>query len=104
MHTLLDFRYNRKFYAEAGAPAWRRAAASGKSGAALVLKVPPGTIVRDLATDKVLADVREPNEPRVVLHGGRGGWGNSHFANAVRRRRTLPSPACARRCSTCSWS
>lgn len=91
MHTLLDFRYNRKFYAEAGAPGGA-GRASGKSGAALVIKVPPGTIVRDMATDKVLADVREPNEPRVVLHGGRGGWGNSHFANAVRQAPNFAKP------------
>ena len=91
MHTLLDFRYNRKFYAEAGAPGGA-GRASGKSGAALVIKVPPGTLVRDMATDKVLADVREPNEPRVVLHGGRGGWGNSHFANAVRQAPNFAKP------------
>ena len=103
MHTLLDFRYNRKFYAEAGAPGGA-GRASGKSGAALVIKVPPGTIVRDMATDKVLADVREPNEPRVVLHGGRGGWGNSHFANAVRQAPNFAKPGMTPRCSTCSWS
>ena len=91
MHTLLDFRYNRKFYAEAGAPGGA-GRASGKSGAALVIKVPPGTLVRDMATDKVLADVREPNEPRVVLHGGRGGWGNRHFANAVRQAPNFAKP------------
>ncbi len=91
MHTLLDFRYNRKFFAEAGAPGGA-GRASGKSGQDLVIKVPPGTVVRDLATDKVLADVREPGKERVVLHGGRGGWGNSHFANSVRQAPNFAKP------------
>ena len=91
MHTLLDFRYNRKFFAEAGAPGGA-GRASGKSGADLVIKVPPGTIVRDLSNDKVLADVREPNVPRAVLHGGRGGWGNSHFANSIRQAPSFAKP------------
>ena len=91
MHTLLDFRFNRKFYAENGENGGQ-GRSSGKNGQDLIIKVPCGTIIRDLATDKVIADIQVPNEPRVVLHGGRGGWGNSHFANSVRQAPNFSKP------------
>ncbi len=91
MHTLLDFRYNRKFIAENGenGSANRKA---GRSAPDLVIKVPPGTIVRDQESGRVVADVSVPGEKKVLLQGGRGGWGNQHFANAVRQAPNFAKP------------
>ena len=86
MHTLLDFRFNRKFYAEAGQTGGP-ARSNGKSGQDLIIKVPAGTLIRDMNTGKVIADIQEVGVPRVVLHGGRGGWGNSF---PTRRSSDLP--------------
>lgn len=91
MHTLLDFRYNRKFFAEPGQPGGP-SRSNGKNGQDLIIKVPMGTLVRDMNSGKVIADIQEPNVPRVVLHGGRGGWGNSHFANSVRQAPNFAKP------------
>lgn len=91
MHTLMDFRYHRKYAApngEDGSSQFR----SGKSGEALVIKTPPGTVVRDVATGRVLADMREKGERRVLLRGGRGGWGNSHFATPTRQAPNFAKP------------
>ena len=91
MHTLLDFRFNRKFYAENGVIGGP-SRSNGKSGEDLVIKVPMGTIIRDMTTNEVIADIQEPNVPRIVLHGGRGGWGNSHFASSVRQAPNFAKP------------
>ncbi len=91
MHTLLDFRYHRKFIAENGENGSSNRKA-GKSAPDLVIKVPPGTIVRDLESGHVVADVSDPAQPKVLLQGGRGGWGNSHFANAVRQAPNFAKP------------
>lgn len=91
MHTLLDFRFNRKFFAEPGQMGGP-GRSNGKSGQDLIIKVPMGTLVRDMNSGKVIADIQEPGVPRVVLHGGRGGWGNSHFANSVRQAPNFAKP------------
>lgn len=91
LHTLLDFRYNRKFYADSGENGGATRS-TGKSGANTVIRVPMGTIIRDMATEKVIADIQQPNEPRVILRGGRGGWGNSHFASSTRQAPGFAKP------------
>lgn len=83
-NTLIDFRYNKKFKAENGKNG-EGAHKYGKSGEDLAIKVPIGTIIRDAKTNKVLADLSEPAQKELLLAGGRGGKGNSHFATSTRQ-------------------
>ena len=83
-NTLIDFRYNKKFKAENGKNG-EGAHKYGKSGEDLVIKVPIGTIIRDAKTNKILADLSEPGQKELILAGGRGGKGNSHFATSTRQ-------------------
>ncbi|RDY29649.1 GTPase ObgE [Romboutsia weinsteinii] len=84
LRTLMDFKYQRKYLAEAGGDGSKKKQA-GKNGEDLLLKVPAGTIIRDEATGLILADLKEEGDRAVVAKGGRGGKGNQHFANAVRQ-------------------
>ena len=84
LRTLMDFKYQRKYVAESGGDGSKKKKA-GKNGDDLVLKVPPGTIIRDEATGLIIADLKEEGDRAVVVKGGRGGKGNQHFANAVRQ-------------------
>ena len=90
LRTLMDFKYQRKYVAEHGEDGSKKRKA-GRNGEDLILKVPPGTIIRDEATNLVIADLKEEGDRAVVAKGGRGGKGNQHFANAVRQ-----APAFAR--------
>lgn len=81
LNTLLPFSRKRKFIAENGRPgAGRRM--HGKSASALIVGVPPGTVVREAATGALIGDLTEPGQRLVVAHGGRGGRGNTHFASS----------------------
>jgi GTP-binding protein len=77
--TLLDFRFKREYRARNGEPG-RGRDQNGHAAAEMVLKVPPGTLVRDAATGEVLADLRENGRRWVLAKGGRGGLGNMNFA------------------------
>ena len=90
LRTLMDFKYQRKYVAEHGEDGSKKRKA-GRNGEDLILKGPPGTIIRDEATGLVIADLKEEGDRAVVAKGGRGGKGNQHFANAVRQ-----APAFAR--------
>jgi GTP-binding protein len=81
--TLIDFRYKRKFIAENGGNG-AGAKFHGKNGADLVIKVPKGTVIRDAATGKIIKDLSD-DEPFICLKGGKGGWGNKHFATPTRQ-------------------
>ena len=83
MSTLMDFRYKRKYTAPAGmdGQGGRR---TGKDGQDLIIKVPRGTLVRDAETNEIIKDM-SGSEPYVLCKGGRGGWGNSHFATPTRQ-------------------
>lgn len=83
LSTLLDFRYKRKFVAPNGENG-KSARCTGKSAPDLVIKVPMGTLVKDAQTGRILADVSVP-EPIIVAKGGKGGWGNTHFATPTRQ-------------------
>lgn len=80
--TLLPFQYNQRFLAENGEAGMKRQK-YGKSGAHLVVGVPPGTVVWDDEADEIIADLTEPDETFVVARGGRGGQGNVHFKSAT---------------------
>ena len=83
MSTLMDFRYKRKYVAANGMDGQGKRS-SGKNGEDLVLKVPRGTIIRDAETGEVIRDMSQP-EPFILCKGGRGGWGNQHFATPTRQ-------------------
>ncbi|MBQ4047889.1 MAG: GTPase ObgE [Clostridia bacterium] len=83
MSTLMDFKYKRKYVAPNGEDG-RGARCFGKGGKPLVIRVPRGTLVKDKATGALLADMSE-TERFVAAKGGRGGWGNSHFATPTRQ-------------------
>ena len=82
MNTLSDYRHKRKFSAQNGEDGGKRNC-HGKNGEDLVLKVPQGTVVKDAASGKVIADISGKNQKQVVLKGGRGGLGNQNFATAT---------------------
>lgn len=84
INTLVDFRYRRKFQAENGQDG-SGSHCYGKSGSDLYIKVPLGTIIKDAETGYVVADLSTPGQKELVLPGGRGGKGNSHFATATRQ-------------------
>lgn len=83
-NTLIDFRYTKKFKAENG----QNGSSShrfGKSGSDCIVKVPLGTIVKDAETGKVIVDLSTEGQKELILKGGRGGKGNSHFATSTRQ-------------------
>lgn len=79
LNTLTDFRHKRKYAAENGEEGKKRNC-HGKNGADIVVKVPAGTIIRDAASNKVIADMSGGNHRQIILKGGRGGNGNQHYA------------------------
>ena len=83
MSTLLDFRYKRKYAAQAGENGKGRNM-SGKRGENLIIEVPRGTVVRDAETNAVIVDM-STNDDFIIAKGGRGGWGNSHYATPTRQ-------------------
>ena len=83
MTTLLDFRYKRKYSAPAGVNGMGRKMA-GKRGEPLIIQVPRGTVVRDAATNQIIVDM-STGEDFIIAKGGRGGWGNAHYATPTRQ-------------------
>ena len=83
LSTLMDFRYKRKYVAEAGQNGGA-ARCTGKNAPDLIIRVPRGTLVKEANTGLVMADI-SGSEPVVVAKGGRGGWGNTHFATPTRQ-------------------
>ena len=88
MNTLLDFRYHRKFKAANGENGDIKNM-YGANADPCIVKVPPGTTVRDEATGELIADLTEIGQEAVVAKGGRGGRGNAKFANAANRAPTF---------------
>ena len=82
-NTLLAYRYKRKFIAQNGDNGMG-GKKHGKNGADIYLPVPPGTLIKDAATGKILFDMASADS-FTVCRGGRGGWGNRHFATPTRQ-------------------
>ncbi len=83
MTTLMDFRYKRKFSAEDGANGEGKRCA-GKDGEDLLISVPTGTLIRDTESGALMHDMSD-GKPFIAAKGGRGGWGNMHFATPTRQ-------------------
>lgn len=81
--NLIDFRYKRKYVAEKGQNGGGKNC-SGRNAPDLVVKVPRGTVVREVKSGRILADL-STDEPAVIAHGGKGGRGNAHFATSTRQ-------------------
>lgn len=84
LSTLLDFKYDSKFRAESGEQG-RSKNQHGKNGSDICIKVPCGTIVRDLKTGKIIGDLTYNGQKLLAASGGRGGRGNARFATSTRR-------------------
>lgn len=82
-NTLLAFRYKRKFIAEPGGNGMT-GKKHGKNGENVIILVPKGTIIREVDSGKIIHDMAD-GEDFILCHGGRGGWGNRHFATPTRQ-------------------
>jgi len=89
--TLLDFRYQPRLHAQRGEHG-RGKCQHGKRGADLIVRVPAGTLVRDAVTGTVLADLATPGQTFVAAHGGKGGYGNAHFATPTNQAPRYAQP------------
>ena len=83
LSTLMDFRYKRKYTAENGMDG-AGSRKKGKDGKSLTIRVPRGTLVRDAETNEIIQDMSD-SAPYVLCQGGKGGWGNAHFATPTRQ-------------------
>jgi GTP-binding protein len=84
LNTLLDYTYRDSWTAERGEHGMG-SNKTGRSGADVVLPVPPGTLIRDADSGEMLGEVLDEGQEIVVAQGGRGGKGNSFFATATHR-------------------
>lgn len=91
LHTLLDFTYNRLYQADNGKNGGTNRM-TGRSGRALTIDVPLGTVIRDNKTDEIVAEVLEDGERVPVLKGGIGGKGNYHFKTSTKQAPTYAQP------------
>lgn len=91
MTTLLDFKYKRKYVSEAG-EGGQGSKCYGKDGKDLYIKVPMGTVVKDVETDKIMADLAHKDDKFVVVKGGRGGKGNVKFCTPTRQAPNFAQP------------
>ena len=82
INTLNDFKNVRKYKATDGEEGGKRRC-HGKNGKDVVIKVPPGTVIKDFETGKVIIDMADREEPFVLLQGGKGGKGNMHYATST---------------------
>lgn len=91
MRTLMDFRYKRKYAAENG-QIGGTSNSYGKSGKNLYIKIPAGTIVKDVETNQVLGDLKAEGRQLVAAKGGKGGKGNAQFATSTRQTPRFAQP------------
>lgn len=91
LYTLMDLRYNQHHYAEDGQPGGSFNK-KGKDGEDVLLRVPPGTVVKNASTDAVIGEVVEDGERLVVAEGGRGGKGNTFFKSSTNQTPRFAQP------------
>lgn len=91
LSTLLDFKYKRIYKAGKGAPGGS-SLKDGKNGEDVIIKLPPGTIIKDSSTNKILYDLGENDQRIILAKGGKGGKGNSNFATPTRRTPRFAEP------------
>ncbi len=84
MRTLMDFKYKRKYSAESGGNG-KGSNMTGKDGEDLMIRVPQGTVIRDEASNLVLADLSKPDSVAIIARGGKGGKGNAFFKTSTRQ-------------------
>lgn len=84
VNTLADFKFKRKYFAQNGGDGSGKHC-KGRNGEDIILDVPVGTLVRDIESGKVVADISELDKDYVIIKGGNGGWGNSHFSTSTRQ-------------------
>lgn len=84
MNTLMDFRHKKHYKAQRGEDGGKNRC-HGKDGQDLIIKVPPGTMIKEVESNKIMADLTGEIQSRVLLKGGKGGKGNQHFATATRQ-------------------
>lgn len=82
LNTLTDFRHIRKYSAEDGEQGGKRNC-RGKDGKDIIIKVPEGTVIKELESGKIIADMSGDNRRQVILSGGKGGNGNRHYATST---------------------
>lgn len=90
LSTLADFRYKRKYTAPRGENG-KGGRCAGRSAGDLIVRVPIGTLVKEAQTGRIIADIWD-NEPQVIAKGGKGGWGNTHFATPTRQAPRFAKP------------
>jgi len=93
LSTLVDFKYKKKYIAQNGQNGSGKRC-TGKNAPDLVIRVPKGTVIKDAETGRIMADI-SGKEPVVLAHGGKGGWGNSHFATSTRQIPRFAKPGAA---------
>ncbi len=91
MTTLMDFTYTRKYIAGRGVNG-SGSKCYGKAGEDLYIKVPVGTIVRDVETDKIMVDLAHADDTFVIARGGKGGKGNAKFCTPTRQAPNFAEP------------
>lgn len=91
LSTLIDFRYKAHYKAKKGGNG-EGGLKTGKSADNTVIMVPCGSIIKDFETDKVIAELLEAGDEKVILKGGRGGKGNNHFKNSTNQAPRLAQP------------
>jgi len=82
LNTLTDFRHIRKYCAQDGEQGGKRNCC-GKNGEDIIVKVPEGTVVKELESGKIIADMSGKNRRQIILSGGKGGNGNQHYATST---------------------
>ena len=96
LSTLVDFKYRKNYVAPNGEPGPKKRC-TGKSAEPLVIKVPLGTVIKEANSGRIMADL-STKEPVVVAKGGKGGWGNQHFATPTRQIPRFSKPGMPGEC------